>query len=112
MSEMEAEGTIRVEVGWDIDGTYRSETLVFEGELVDRLDFGNDVYAELYECPKGYRVYVDDRSGSKQELHPYDTNPVTGGVDYDGLYYSAEQVAERWPLFASTLGVTRVRFIT
>ncbi|MDP9485810.1 MAG: hypothetical protein M3Q49_08520 [Actinomycetota bacterium] len=112
MSEMEAEGKVRVEVGEYIHGSYRGETVVFEGEFLDRLDYAKDVYAELYACPKGYRVYVDDGSESGQYLHPYETNPVTGGVDYEGLRYSAEQVAERWPLFASTLGVSRVRYIT
>jgi hypothetical protein len=112
MSETKTEGKVRVEVGGDVDGTYRAEELVFEGELADRVDYGNDVYAELYECPKGYRVYVDDGSEPRRELHPHEVNPVSGGLDYDGLYYSAEQVAERWPEFGSTVGVPRVRYIT
>ncbi len=76
---MEAEGKVRVEVGADVDGTYRGETLVFEGALVNRIDYGNDMYAEPYECPKGYGVYVDDHSESRQNPPSHEINPVTGG---------------------------------
>lgn len=111
MSGSEKEGMVTVEVGGDVDGTYRSETLEFEGELADTVDYGNDVFAKLYECSKGYRVYVDNGSEPRQDLHPHEVNPNTGGLDYDGLYYSAEQVAERWPEFGSTVGVLQVQYI-
>ena len=102
----------KVEVELDVmdEGTYPGETLRFYGELVDSYERG-DTRVELYECPHGYRVYVDNGSGELGcYLHPSVVKPYTGELEYQRLY-TAEEVAEKWPEFGSSVDVLRVRDI-
>ena len=64
---------------------------------------------ELYECPGGYRVHVDNYGEAGAYLHPSRVNRVTGELEYP--LYTAEEVAEEWPQFGPTVGQLRVRDI-
>ena len=108
--ELTREATkVEVEVGYEDDGVYRGEILRFTGELVDSYEEGGDTRVELYRCPDGYRVYVDDGSEPVRELHPSEVDRNTGEVEYP--LYSAQEVAEAWPRFGSTVGELRIRDI-
>jgi transcriptional regulator with XRE-family HTH domain len=100
---------VEVEVGVMDEGVYRGEILRFTGELIDSYERG-DIRFELYECPNGYRVYVDNGSQELGSyLHPYEKNRYTGELEY--RFYTAEEVAEEWPEFGSSVGALRVRDI-
>ena len=97
---------VEIELGSeDRDGVYRGELVRFTGELRDSSERRGAV-VELYECPNGYRVYVENSDGSRY-LSPSWVDRNTGEFEY-GLY-TAEQVAEEWPEFGSSVGVLRVR---
>ena len=106
---LEEDNRVKVEVGsLDQEGTYRGEILRFTGRPVDSFERG-DVVFELYECPRGYRVYVDDGSKPERALYPFELDPRTGRLDHP--LYSASEVAEGWPEFGATVGMLPIRDI-
>src|SRR5215217_9703207 len=60
---------VEVAVGSLERNGYRGEILRFTGELVDAYEYGDYKY-ELFECPDGYRVHVDEGGGIDSALYP------------------------------------------
>ena len=62
----------------------------------------------LYECPGGYRVYVEcGGTDAPAYLNPQRPNPMTGDLEYPT--YNVEELVEKFPVFGETVGVYRVR---
>src|SRR5215208_7789754 len=105
---MDTARKVEVAVGSLDRNGYRGEILRFTGELVDAYEYGDYKY-ELFECPHGYRVHVDE-VGINSALYPSPVkDPNTGKLEYP--LFDAEEVAERWPDFGYTVGKPRVRDI-
>ena len=104
---MDTAQKVEVTVG-DLDRNgYRGEILRFTGQLVDAYEHGDYKY-ELFECPDGYRVHVEE--GGIDRLYPSPVNdPYTGELEYP--LFDAEGVAESFPDFGDTVGKLRVRDI-
>src|SRR5215217_2853783 len=101
------EEKMQVRVEWrDENDKSFEEQLQFTGEELDFYD-GGDVTYTLFECPGGYRVHEKDSSVGTASLHPYDPSIV---VPYH-RFFTAQEVAEEYPVFARAVGVMRVRDI-
>ncbi len=97
---------VEVEIRWDTGYGPRAEILRFRGEEIDGYLEG-ETYCALYECPGGYRVYVDNGDGTMY-LNP--SRPgYTGEFEYPT--YTVEELVEEFPAFGETVGVYRVRDI-
>jgi transcriptional regulator with XRE-family HTH domain len=104
---MDTAQKVEVRVGSLDRNGYRGEILRFTGELVDAYEYP-DVKYELFECPDGYRVHVEE--GGIDSLYPSPVkDPYTGEREYP--LFDAEEVAERWPDFGFTVEKPRVRDI-
>jgi transcriptional regulator with XRE-family HTH domain len=99
---------VEVEVRWETEYGHRGEILRFRGEEIDSYEDDHDSWFSLYECPGGYRVYVENRRDGTANLNPSRINP-TGEVEYPT--YSAEGLVEEFPDFGEVVGVKRVRDI-
>lgn len=105
MESTKTDKKVEVDVRWDtMDGT-RGEILRFRGEEIDFYEEGNS-RVTLYECPGGYRVYVDNWHDGTALLNPHHQD-VSGGFEYPT--YSVEELVEEFPLFGEAVGVYRVR---
>jgi len=106
---MDTAQKVEVAVGsLDRNGNYRGEILRFTGELLDAHEEGDYKY-ELFECPDGYRVHVEE-GGIDSALYPSPVkDPYTGEREYP--LFDAEEVAERWSVFGFTVEKPRVRDI-
>jgi transcriptional regulator with XRE-family HTH domain len=108
MEETRTAGKVEVEVRWeDRDGRFGGEILRFRGEEIDIYEYQRAT-ATLYECPGGYRVYVENYGDAIAELHPA-VPSATGELEYPT--YSVEELVEEFPVFGATVGVYRVRDI-
>ncbi len=112
--EEKVEGTktkekVEVDVRWDTEQGIRGETLRFRGEAIDFHEQGSSLLT-LYECPGGYRVYVESGkygTDGPAYLNPSRTIPYTGEVEYPT--YSPEELVKKFPVFGQTVGVYRIR---
>lgn len=94
-----------IEVEWEEYGGYiLAQKLRFTGEEVGFYENGYSSYT-LYECPDGYRIYENDDTDEGSYLHPNWINRYTGELKY-GLY-TAEKVAENYPIFGLDVGVLK-----
>lgn len=94
-----------VTVRWrDDEDRLRGETLRFHGKELDSYEHGNSQWT-LYECPDGYRVFVEDFDDNTAALYPRAT---WGQADYL-TYESAEELVEEFPLFGEAVGIYTVR---
>jgi transcriptional regulator with XRE-family HTH domain len=107
---MDTAQKVEVTVGsLDQNGVFEGEILRFTGQLVDAYEDGGYKY-ELFECPDGYRVHVDEGEGIDSALYPSPVkDPYTEELEYP--LFDAEEVAERWRAFGNTVGKIRVRDI-
>lgn len=112
--EEKVEGTktkekVEVDVRWDTEQGIRGETLRFRGEEIDYYEDSSSSYLyTLYECPGGYRVYVESGGiDAPAYLHPQRPNHFTGDLEYPT--YSVEELVEEFPVFGEAVGVYRVR---
>ena len=106
------EKKVQIEVGGeDHDGIFRFETVRFTGEEVDSYEDRHGNTFTLYKCPNGYRVYadVDVLGGARRTLFPYREDQVSDELQYS--LFTSEEVAKEFPLFASSVGITRIRDI-
>jgi len=99
---------VEVEVRWETDRGIRGENLRFRGEEIDAYEERSS-YFTLYECPDGYRVYVENGSDGTAYLNPSRYNHRTEETDY--LTYTTEELVEEFPAFGVVVGVYRVRDI-
>ncbi len=97
MSEPENE-PITLEVGGpDENGVHRWKEEKFTGEQLDYYE-GRQTMVTLYRwLDRGYLVYVEDDELEEKTLYPHRSSDR-------GL--TAEEVAERWPRFANSVGIT------
>ena len=73
---------------------YRGETVQFVGKWVDNYENRYGTVFNLYECPSGYRVHVDDFSGSGSYLHPAEVDRNSDDLEFDySRTFTAEKVA-------------------
>jgi hypothetical protein len=84
---------------FDENGVLQWRQKNFTGE---KLDYYDDDRAHaaftLYRwLDRGYLVYVEDDKYETKTVYP---------IDRSGKGYTAEEVAELWPRFANTLGIT------
>ncbi len=113
--EEKVEGTktkekVEVDVRWDTEQGIRGETLRFRGDAIDYYDdpSSSSYLYTLYECPGGYRVYVEcGGTDDPAYLNPQRPNPMTGDLEYPT--YNVEELVEKFPVFGETVGVYRVR---
>jgi len=108
VERMETAKRVEVTVRWeDRDGRISGEVLRFRGEEIDSRE-ESDSYFTLYECPGGYRVYVENGSDGTAYLNPSYPD-VTGALEYPT--YSVTKLVEEFPVFGEAVGVYRVRDI-
>jgi transcriptional regulator with XRE-family HTH domain len=104
----EKEGKVSVLVRWEEQNSMaHGEELRFTGKMVATEEHSRNVRVDLYECPGGYRVHETNELDGTGMLYPFEPNSVTGETDYP--LYSAEEVAEEWPVFGAAVGVFPVR---
>jgi transcriptional regulator with XRE-family HTH domain len=105
MEAAATKGKVEVAVRWrDDEDRLRGEILRFRGKELARDEHGATEWT-LYECPNGYRVFVENFDDDTAELHPRAT---WGQADYI-TYESAEELVEDFPLFGEFVGIYPVR---
>lgn len=101
------EEKVEVRVEWEDDnGTRFAEKLRFTGNEVEAYN-ADDITYTLYECPGGYRVHEVHGENGHAYLFP---NDPSAEESYHRLF-SADEVAEEYPVFSYTLDVVPVRDI-
>jgi hypothetical protein len=77
------------------DLQFRTES--FTGEGLDYYEEAHAAFTLYRWLDKGYVVYVENFKNDTKLVYP---------IDRSGKGYTAEEVAELWPRFANTLGIT------
>jgi transcriptional regulator with XRE-family HTH domain len=87
----------------EVDHKFHQRGLRFSGKEIDSEErYGGDERLTLYECPRGYRVHIQEFMGEAY-LRPTRQDPDTGEIKYS--WYSAENLVEDYPEFANALGL-------
>ena len=98
---------VAVTTKWlDEEERTQGETLRFLGEEVYCYDYEYKRWT-LYECPGGYRVFVEDDDTGTAALHPRAGGPGNNAVYL--TYRSAKELVEDFPMFGEAVGVYPVR---
>jgi hypothetical protein len=81
----------------DEDGNLQWKTTSFTGERLDSYEEAHAAFTLYRWLDKGFLTYVEDFKHDLKTVYP--------DPDF-GKGYTAEEVAEQWPPFASTVGIT------
>jgi transcriptional regulator with XRE-family HTH domain len=106
IEEATTQGKVVVPVAYrdnEVDHKFHIRGLRFSGKEIDSEErYGGDERLTLYECPRGYRVHIQEFMGEAY-LRPTRQDPDTGEIKYS--WYSAENLVEDYPEFANALGL-------
>jgi hypothetical protein len=82
---------------YDESEVLQFRTVSFTGEGLDYYEEAHAAFTLYRWLDKGYVVYVENFKNDTKLVYP---------IDPSGKGYTAEEVAELWPRFANTLGIT------